>query len=254
MAIITIDGLDGSGKETLSRALVSELKKQYGEDKVEYISFPDYTSASGKSISEFLSGKNNIRNIIPNIRLPYLICELFAINRREYFMTNGLPKEDKIYVYDRYSASNILYQAQGFSIDQINALIDYNLRTDYDVYKNPIPDFSIFLRVPYFTLRSRLDARKVNKNGAESDAYEADSFLKASYHLSELLVLKQDFLNTSKVFDYIVDGVNEEGVSHAPEALAHYLMSVLLERGILPAIAEEESQVIDDTQNSVEKE
>lgn len=253
MPIITIDGLDGSGKETLTRALVSELKKRYGEDKVESISFPHYESSSGEVIRKFISGATSLHKLVPNTRLPYMVCELFAINRREYFMKNGKPDPDKIYVFDRYSASNILYQAQGFSVDQINALIDFNLSTDYSVYGNPKPDFSLFLRVPYFTLRERLDSRQVNKNGALSDEYEADTFLKASYHLSELLVLKQEFIHTSKLFDYIIDGVNEQGNAYTPESLALYVMSVLVERGILTDNNIDNAEIVD-IENTAEKE
>ena len=226
-----IEGLDGSGKETTAKALQKLLKEKFPDKEVKIISFPDYTNETGKLIKSILSGSLNANSIIPKELFSKEMARLFTMNRREYFQTHKdeFDKDeldsDTIYIFDRYMPSNIIYQCQGYDIDKLNEEIINFSYLEYNVYGNPKPDFSVFLRVPYITLRERLDARKVAKSGSVDDIYEQDSFLKASYHLSELMLLRQDIIATSTIFDYIVDVYDrEKNIMYTPEQIAQIIL------------------------------
>ena len=187
--IISIDGLDASGKETLANVLGAKLRLKY-PIPVRVVSFPDYTSESGQLIKKLLSGDlSSIRNIIPDDEWIGIITRLFVINRAEFFATHKeIDVENEIIICDRYSASNILYQGQGLDNFELYDLVQFNNQLDYEIYKNPKPVISIFLRVSFTELKRRLKARKQSKSGVEKDVYEDLTFLKASYHLSEYLI------------------------------------------------------------------
>ena len=187
--IISIDGLDCSGKETLANVLGAKLRLKF-PIPVRVISFPDYTSESGRFIKKLLSGDlKHIRSIIPDDEWVGIITRLFVINRAEFFATHkDIDPENEILICDRYSASNILYQGQGLDNHELYQLVQFNNQLDYDVYNNPKPTISIFLRVSFSELKKRLRARKVSKAGVDNDVYEDLQILKTSYHLSEYLI------------------------------------------------------------------
>ena len=206
MAIIAIEGLDGAGKATVSNLLKEKLQELNPDMEVEVISFPDYTSSSGRLIKKFLSGEIIQDNwFVSDIERRNFISWLFIINRYEYFKNNPLDVENKTYIFDRYGGSNILYQCHGLSLDEINNYIDFIYNMEFISYKNPKPDFTFLLRVPYSKLRERLDARKEVKAGIEKDKFETDSFLKISYHLLESIAFAKDMININKFIDYIIN-------------------------------------------------
>lgn len=221
--IITIDGLDGSGKETLAKEVVRLLNEDYN---AEYKAFPDYYNKTGELIKKYLGGEIPLLNKIPYLRKPYIMSELFILNRYEYFNSENLNLElDKnIYVFDRYWISNVLYQAHGMSTEQIAQFINWLAVMEFDYYKNPRPSFSVFLRVPYSVLRDRLAFRTVNKNGQKNDIYEEDNFLKTTYHVSEELIkCPNEFGNC---FNLILDGWDFENQSPYP---VEYLARIIVE-------------------------
>ena len=124
--IITIDGLDAAGKETVSRALARRINTLKDTDRCINYSFPRYFNESGKFIKSVLSNSEFLK-LVPDDRKPYLISELFIANRHEFF-TSMKDEFDAggIYVFDRYSASNILYQGVGMTDYELNQLITYN--------------------------------------------------------------------------------------------------------------------------------
>ena len=172
--IISINGLDGSGKETTSKLLIETLKKDYKCVKnIEYVSFPDYTSKTGEIIKEILSGDyTHLPYKESSLARPYEIAKVFAANRTMYFANHPL-QDDTIYIFDRYKESNILYQGLGRSGRDLLWFAQFLKEIDEE---NPDPNLSIFLQVPYMELRRRLDMREIVKAGIEHDHYEDDSF------------------------------------------------------------------------------
>lgn len=232
--IITIDGLDAAGKETVSRALAKRINTIKNTDRCVNFSFPRYFNESGKFIKSVLSNSEFLK-LVPDDRKPYLISELFIANRHEFF-TSMKDEFDAggIYVFDRYSASNILYQGVGMTDFELNQLITYNKTLEYDVYKNYKPTYSFFLRVPYKVLRDRIKFRESLKSGEDNDNYEKDAFLKSVYHLSEYMITNQDKIAVHDLFNYIIDAVEPNSMRlYTVDELVDQMIQVLVEEGIL---------------------
>lgn len=231
--IITIDGLDAAGKETVSRALARRINAIKDTDKCVNYSFPRYFNETGKFIKSVLSNSEFLK-LVPDDRKPYLISELFISNRHEFF-TKMKEEFDAggIYVFDRYSASNILYQGVGMTDFELNQLIAYNKTLEYDVYKNYKPTYSFFLRVPYKVLRDRIKFRESLKSGEDNDNYEKDAFLKSVYHLSEYMITNQDKIAVHDLFNYIIDAVDPNMRLYTVDELVDQMIQVLVEEGIL---------------------
>ncbi len=198
--IIAIDGLDGSGKETLCNEISKKLMEEYGwyMDSVFIHSFPDYTIPSGKMIDEILHGGG--ANLPKAVR-PYMLATLFSYNRAEHFRIFEMKVHDKdftkVHLFDRYWASNLIYQGLGMSYQDMIHFMNFCIHTEKG-FGNPEPDFYYFLQVPYSVLRKRIDSRK-NK-----DKYEEDVFQKAVYHMSEWLLdeMHIDYPKAERAFPF----------------------------------------------------
>lgn len=211
--IIAIDGLDGSGKETtcnlLSDCIISKVSEATGKAISTYIhSFPDYSTESGKAIKKILAGENVI-DMPPEIKT-IMVVTLFAYNRKEHldafkstFGQDIFERNDFVHIFDRYWASNILYQGLGNSGPQLCKFVEYCKCIDI-AYGNIMPDIYYFLRVPYNILYKRIRSRK-SKAGIEHDTYEDDLFQKAVYHLSEYLLANPQRDRQLEIYDKVIN-------------------------------------------------
>lgn len=129
--LIVLDGIDGSGKTTISRLLIDYLK-EHGRE-VFYLSEPNESSDTGKLIESMLRKKDSNK-----IKADEWI-ELFTKNRKESekmikeFLNNG-----KIVILDRYYYSTLAYQLepkkwQGYSEQSVKPniafILDVNEKT-----------------------------------------------------------------------------------------------------------------------------
>ena len=186
--IIAIDGLDGSGKETTCNMLSDWLTKNGYTNMVH--SFPDYDTPSGLYIKRLISTPEIIQDMPAQFKR-YHMANLFAYNRKEHFdKVYPIMDDYDIHIFDRYWASNILYQGLGLSMDE---LIQFSIwcRSLDTALLNPMPDTYYFLQIPYAELRKRIDTRKHKE--IINDSYEKDEYQKAVYHLSESIIHNKDF-------------------------------------------------------------
>jgi thymidylate kinase len=234
--IIAIDGLDGSGKETLTYALRDYLVEEAGWDdaKVMVHSFPNYNSRSGMQIRNMLAGKT-FTDESSDLKA-YLIASMFAFNRAEYissmqatFGEEIFSSTSVIHIFDRYWGSNVLYQGLGKSGEDLQKFIQLMRSIDTSL-KNPMPDRYYFLRHPYSVLRKRLDARK--SKSVENDNYEKDTYLKSVYHLSEYLL---EYLKPpiNPIYNTIIEGsvpcIMTETVTKYIEREPRLLVKIILD-------------------------
>ncbi len=161
MSFIVIEGLDGAGKSTQI-----ELLKQYLAEKgteSEYIHFPTTDSKIfGNMISRFLRGEFGGLNQVN----PYLVALLFAGDR--YNLANKITEWQscgKVVINDRYVYSNIGFQCAKLSNDEeADRLFEWIFDLEYNYFKIPQPDLSIFLDVPFDFTRKRLTENRKGKD------------------------------------------------------------------------------------------
>ncbi|MFQ5945459.1 MAG: dTMP kinase [Anaerolineae bacterium] len=98
--LMAIEGIDQSGKKTLSDALLARLEA-HGVDAVA-VSFPDYNTSIGREIRAYLAGTED--------SLPEVRSLLFAANRWERSGEIGSwLSEGKVVVANRYRGSGVAY-------------------------------------------------------------------------------------------------------------------------------------------------
>ena len=142
--LIVIEGIDGSGKNTQAKLLLSRLEQE--GYKVGALSFPDYESFFGKEVARYLNGEfGDVKDVHPK-----LISMLYAGDR--YLSKPKILetlKSCNYLILDRYVSSNVGHQASKIDdLDERNAMIQWILELEYGQYALPKPDATIFLDVP----------------------------------------------------------------------------------------------------------
>jgi len=112
--LIALEGIDQAGKKTQTGL----LKRTLGREgfKVSTLSFPVYSTSSGRLIRSFLDGRRKSS--------PSVLHMLYSLNRWENIesITSALRKNDFV-ICNRYTASNLAYgEARGLSVQWLSAL------------------------------------------------------------------------------------------------------------------------------------
>ncbi len=170
--IIAVEGIDGSGKNTQSRLLVENLKKQGFE--VEFLGFPCYSETFfGKEIGAYLNGDfGGLDDVHPK-----LASMLYAGDRLEKkpFIEQTIAA-GKVLVIDRYVSSNIAHQGAKLAGDERAALCDWLKALEHEVYGLPKPTLNILLSMDVTSSTSlvlKKDARDYTDK--KQDLHEADT-------------------------------------------------------------------------------
>ena len=135
--LIALEGIDQAGKKTQTRLLSASLRHE--GFKVGTLSFPIYSSSSGRLIRSFLAGRTDTS--------PQALHMLYSLNRWENMetITNALKKNDFV-ICNRYTASNLAYgEARGLSVQWL-ASLDAGLPEARAVFVLDVPIPKSFLR------------------------------------------------------------------------------------------------------------
>ena len=163
--LITIEGLEGSGKSTLMNLLQSKMKSK------NVIFTNEFSHEFGKQIYTMIKSKRYD---------PITELFLFEAARREHFVNVIFPalQKGKIVIMDRFTDSTLAYQ--GFFQDiGLNYVINCNnLATAYSNLQllnveSVKPDLTIFLDVEFKTAQKRLRARA---NSNQIDRLDMEEF------------------------------------------------------------------------------
>ena len=175
MGFVVIEGLDGSGKSTQVKMLRSLLAGR--NISHEYMHFPVVESPYfGELVARFLRGDlGSIAQVDP-----YVVAMLYAGDRfnarpvMEEWINSG-----KFVLADRYVYSNIGFQCAKVSGDaEVEKLYHWIFDLEYNYFKIPKPDLSIFLDVPMDFVQEKLANQRETDDRSylqgKADIHEAD--------------------------------------------------------------------------------
>lgn len=170
--LLAIEGADGAGKATVAAATAAALTAR--GLRTDVISFPRYTATvGGHALGDMLAGR------LPVAPSPQAAAVLYALDRFESkaFLDEAMATNDVV-VFDRYIASNMVYQAAKIADDAAPALMAWIAALETGPFGLPPPDLSIYLDTP-LALSRRLIAQKAQRSYTEQvyDENEADDGL-----------------------------------------------------------------------------
>lgn len=174
--LVVIDGTDGSGKATQVDLLTKRLKKEGHIVKV--VDFPEYyKNFFGKFIGHCLSEQYyNFLNVHPKI-----VSIIFAADRWESSreMREWLEK-GYVVIANRYVSANQIHQGGKVkSAKKRSDFIKWLNEMEYEVFKLPRPDITLYLSLPIkivLELLAKRDSSKMKREylKKKKDVYESD--------------------------------------------------------------------------------
>ncbi|MFO7656083.1 MAG: dTMP kinase [Bacteroidales bacterium] len=175
MKFFVTEGLDGSGKSTQIKLLTGYFEKNRIPFK--YIHFPRTDSpVFGELIARFLRGElGEISQVHP-----YLVALIYAGDRKDAAdKIRQWLDEGYVVMLDRYVHSNIAFQCAKLNDGtEREKLRDWINHLEYDYFKIPKPEISLFLDVPFsFTTQKLSQNRKGDDRGylaGAKDIHEED--------------------------------------------------------------------------------
>ncbi|MDR0566914.1 MAG: dTMP kinase [Prevotellaceae bacterium] len=175
MNFIAIEGLDGAGKST-QVALLQQRLQRHGV-RCKYLHFPRIASAVwGELIAKFLRGDLGKINEVN----PYLVALLYAEDRRAAAAEiRRWIRQGCFVVVDRYVYSNIAFQCAKLpAADERSRLRDWILSLEYEHFRIPRPQRSLFLDVPFSFTQKKLAGNRRGDDrlylAGKEDIHEAD--------------------------------------------------------------------------------
>jgi dTMP kinase len=222
MSFIVFEGLDGAGKSTQIKMLAEFLGKS--GRKVFSFHFPNMNAPRfGSLIARFLRGDFGDNNQVD----PYVVASLYAGDR---FDASEMLKEKMtqydFVIVDRYVDSNIAYQcAKMNKQEEKQKLKEWILDLEYQLYRIPMPDTTLFFDVPFDFVEQKLSELRTG---------EDREYLKGKKDIHETNMGFQEKVREEyiKLFEnrpehHIINCSNEKGKINTAEDIFKSVMLVL---------------------------
>lgn len=169
--LVVIEGIDGSGKGTLTQVL-SDLINNVSSFSSNTISFPRYEDTIyGKIVGRYLNG-----DFGGSAQHPLMHGTLFALDRFEA-KNQLLYLQDKFdfVICDRYVPSNLCYSAMMAKPEEREAVIKHFVELEYGLFGMPKPDIIFVLDLPLKQAVQHI-AKKSQRGYTDraADIFEAD--------------------------------------------------------------------------------
>lgn len=184
--LIVIEGTDGSGKETQSKKLEEYLLSE-GLNVKRY-SFPVYESSTGRIVGGPYLGKSEIGETYfeeTSAFVDPLVSSLYYAADRRYNFLKEIETEmynNDVVILDRYVTSNMGHQAgKAKTKKQMDQILDFIDKLEYDLCELPRPDTVVFLHMPYeaaYDLRKDRVSGDGNEDSVEHLKNAEDTYLK----------------------------------------------------------------------------
>lgn len=168
--LISIEGLDGSGKATQTQCVVDRLRSQNVEARK--ISFPDYDSPSSALVKMYLN-----REISDDLKAinPYAASSFYAADRYASYMKDWSKdyNDGKIIVADRYTDSNAIHQTCKLQPDEYDSFLEWMYDYEYNKLGIPKTDLVIFLNVSP-NVSQKLMSQRYGNDESKKDIHESN--------------------------------------------------------------------------------
>lgn len=170
--LIAIEGVDGSGKRTLTDGLRAHL--HHAGKSVATLAFPRYgQSITADLAAEALHGQHG--DLAESV---YGMATLFALDRAGAVAEiERLGREHDVVILDRYVASNAAYSAARLHQDAAGDAVAWVRTLEYERLALPVPDWQILLAVPAELAGQRARSRAESDPSRARDSYERDDGL-----------------------------------------------------------------------------
>ena len=191
---VTFEGIDGSGKSTISKLVYKQLKKE-GHDVV--LTYEPTDSWIGKQV----------QRCIETVEDPFITALTFTADRIEHGkQINKWLNEKKIVICDRYAESTYAYQGA-----QLQGIIDEPIKWLKDMVKDIIP---IPNRTYIFIIEPKLSIKRI-ENRENLIPFEKVSFLENVHENYLKLAKGKQFLkiDATKKIEELVDSCYNDIIS-----------------------------------------
>lgn len=212
--LFVIEGLDGCGKSTQ----LEMLKSKTG-DNTRFISFPNYDSASGEIIKDYLSGRFAEENGKAGA---YTASSFYAVDRYISYKTDWEKdyQAGKTIIAARYTSSNAIYQMTKLDRAQWDEYLSWLEDYEYDKFGIPRPDKVVFLDMPIEVSQKLLSSR-YGGNEEKKDIHERNvDFLKAC---------REAALYTAKKKGWFILPCSDGKNPFTPESINEQLSAMILD-------------------------
>ncbi|MGV0782878.1 dTMP kinase [Mycolicibacterium sp. XJ775] len=140
--LVAIEGLDGAGKNTLTRAVTAQLERD--GLRVAAMAFPRYGTQYADLAASALHG--GLGDLVDSV---YGMGLLFAFDRQSATPEiETLLAENDVVLLDRYAASSAAYSAARLDQSADGEVTAWVARQEFEVFGIPRPDLQVYLRVP----------------------------------------------------------------------------------------------------------
>ena len=219
--VITIEGIDGSGKTVQFKALKKLLTSR--GFSVELRSYPIYESFFGAEIGRYLSGQNGVQAVDIDQKSMAL---WFALDRAESFKGYEDGKTDYLLI-NRYVLSNAVYQSIRDCDLGKPDIIDWVSELEYGHFGLPRPDLNLFFDVEPKCASDNVDKKGFREYvGKSKDVYEKSTGIQQR--------AREKYLEYAERFDDIaVIKCTENGTMLPSAEITAEVERELVRRGLL---------------------
>lgn len=167
--LVVIEGLDGAGKNTLTRRVLDALAARGA--RATAVAFPRYDADVHAELArDALHGR--LGDLADSV---HAMAVLFALDRRD--AADGLRKalvDHDLVLVDRYVASNAAYGAARLHQDAAGEFVAWVHDLEIGRFGLPVPDRHLLLDVPRAVAAERAAHREATEPGRARDRYESD--------------------------------------------------------------------------------
>ena len=220
--LITIEGIDGSGKTVQFRKLYDNLTALgYSVDTK---SFPVYDSFFGSQVGRLLKGEDGV--IATDVDQKSMAL-WFALDRLDAFR-DWRDGEYDFLIINRYVLSNAVYQSIRDRDIGKPDIIDWVFELEYERFRLPRPALNIFFDVNTERAGENVDSKGFRDyvGGERRDVYERSGGIQER--------ARQLYRTASERYDDVcIINCMDGGNMRTPDSIAADVMALLKKRGLI---------------------